>query len=210
MIFPADFIPGEAFYTYEETRDWVQQMNEATEPGQIHLVNEPWQHRVNILPAGAEDDDLYINPDWQRQLPPPLNPSEVYQRLVDEADREMPLPPRVPMKEDEDQTASLDGLCDICNENVVNTTYVPCGHTMWCFECATRQYELRDKCPICSTTITTVLHLRGKYESKPKKDAQTQTEPILSMRTFQQNVNERLYPNGVSVITSPCRNNPYK
>jgi hypothetical protein len=177
MIFPADFIPGEAFYTYQETRDWVQEMNEATEPGQIHLVNEPWQHRVIILPAGAEDDELEINPNWQRQLLPPLNPAEVYQRLVDEANHDLPLPPSVPKKEDKDQTASLDGLCDTCDEKVVNTTYVPCGHTMWCFECATRQNELRNKCPICSTEITSVLHLRGNYVRKQKMDAQVQTEP---------------------------------
>jgi hypothetical protein len=199
-IRPEDLSHVELHYLPQDLNQVISDMQDILNaPDQIYPVNEESPRRnVRIIPAGAEDDEDEEEESYpdlgQPPNLPPLDPTTVHERLVEQMRYDSPIPPKISLQEDADQTAAIDGLCDFCEENVVNTAYYPCGHAMWCYGCATREEAIRHRCPNCGTGIISVLHLRGKFVRGQLSgiDASTQTESALEMRTFQQNVEERL------------------
>eukprot|EP00058_Branchiostoma_floridae_P024362 XP_002609852.1 hypothetical protein BRAFLDRAFT_126022 [Branchiostoma floridae] len=60
------------------------------------------------------------------------------------------LPPRSKNKKD----------CMICYESEVVAALVPCGHNLFCMECANRLCEKKDaECPVCHTTISQAIRI---------------------------------------------------
>jgi hypothetical protein len=189
-------------------------------PGQVIIIDEPWQNRVRIIPAGAEesDDEYEIAgnyPDWNSRSPSPIDPEAVDNMLRRQMDDDSPVPPHINCVQDADQEAALDAICDTCVELVVNTANIPCGHAYWCYGCARREFEHNPKCPICREPVTDILHLRGNArrnnpptENRPPSRIQrprqqlleprilmsrgTQTEPVLSTFSFQQNAEAQM------------------
>ena len=51
-------------------------------------------------------------------------------------------------------------LCPVCRdpEQIVNTTFVPCGHTN-CFNCATAIKNAGQHCPICRLNISELMRV---------------------------------------------------
>jgi hypothetical protein len=54
-------------------------------------------------------------------------------------------------------------LCIICEENIINVVFVPCGHQIMCFSCSEQQEKIGDKrCPNCRAEISMRIKTFGK------------------------------------------------
>ena len=49
--------------------------------------------------------------------------------------------------------------CCLCREKEVVAALVPCGHNLFCHSCARRIVYNIGSCPVCSTQVTTMLHI---------------------------------------------------
>lgn len=66
-----------------------------------------------------------------------------------------------------DSLASITGLslgnkreCLVCGEKEVNAALVPCGHNLFCLDCASRVCDQTDPtCPICSRTVCQAIRI---------------------------------------------------
>eukprot|EP01061_Rhynchopus_euleeides_P005127 TRINITY_DN14375_c0_g1_i1.p1 TRINITY_DN14375_c0_g1~~TRINITY_DN14375_c0_g1_i1.p1 ORF type:complete len:352 (+),score=113.06 TRINITY_DN14375_c0_g1_i1:83-1057(+) len=60
-----------------------------------------------------------------------------------------------------------DSACVVCMVEERDTTVMPCRHMCLCRECANHLRQATNKCPICRTAITSLLHLKKDTPSTP-------------------------------------------
>lgn len=48
-------------------------------------------------------------------------------------------------------------MCCVCTENEVKTTIVPCGHCVYCVDCAKQSLNHTIKCPVCRKLLLTII-----------------------------------------------------
>lgn len=65
----------------------------------------------------------------------------------------------------ESQSSPIPRVCKICEEADVVAALVPCGHNLFCMECAevivNKPLESERKCPACKDTAADVLRIRA-------------------------------------------------
>ncbi|EDO32413.1 predicted protein, partial [Nematostella vectensis] len=49
--------------------------------------------------------------------------------------------------------------CVVCYENEIVAALVPCGHNLFCMECADRIRDEHSVCPVCQKHVTQVLRI---------------------------------------------------
>lgn len=49
--------------------------------------------------------------------------------------------------------------CLVCGDKEVTTALVPCGHNMFCYDCATRISNTGESCPVCSQTVIQAMRI---------------------------------------------------
>ena len=60
-----------------------------------------------------------------------------------------------------------DSTCVVCMTEEKDTTVMPCRHMCLCRECASHLRQATNKCPICRTAITSLLHLKKDESQSP-------------------------------------------
>lgn len=57
-------------------------------------------------------------------------------------------------------TSITNTKCNICNENIVQAALIPCGHNLFCLDCANQVCNSKEAvCPICKTAAIQVLRI---------------------------------------------------
>lgn len=50
--------------------------------------------------------------------------------------------------------------CIRCVAKEINSVFVPCGHTISCYECSTHIFNFEPKCPVCTTEATAIIKMQ--------------------------------------------------
>ena len=95
------------------------------------------KHRGRYFSELLEQDPLYA--DWAMNVSCPGDPLRSFADYAAQASSKR-------KRGDVDENDGLSGNCMFCLEKPVSAAWIPCGHTVACFDCAT---SMPNRCPIC-------------------------------------------------------------
>jgi hypothetical protein len=111
---------------------------------------------------------------WQNQRPTTKDDSIITQSVSNiwsQTNNPIPSAPPMEMNKKKEETKipthkeqgiadeNTENLCKICQERLIKTVNIPCGHLCYCLPCVHMSYQLTKiiKCPLCRTPLKQII-----------------------------------------------------